>query len=231
MTATETAPQQELQEIIDLMASRGQTYGLLSRVYRVEVDKPLLDELCAMKFPVATGNEECDKGYTLWYRYLRGAWSDTVRELAIDYVRTFIGHGVNGYSAAYPFESVHTSERRLLMQEARDEVLALYRSQNLKRGHWNEGEDHIALELEFMQVLCKRTVEALEANNVDEAVNQLKIQHSFLEDHLLNWIPLLTNDMLKFAQTGFYQGLAHLTRGFLEIEAEVLPELIEESEA
>ena len=27
---------------------------------------------------------------------------------------TFIGHGVNGYSAAYPYESVHTSERRLL---------------------------------------------------------------------------------------------------------------------
>ena len=41
--------------------------------------------------------------------YLKRAWDDSVTELAIDYVSTFIGHGVNGYSAAYPYESVYTS--------------------------------------------------------------------------------------------------------------------------
>ena len=53
-------------------------------------------------------------------------------ELAIDYVRTFIGHGVNGYSAAYPYESVYTSERRLMMQEARAEVLKTLRENRLE---------------------------------------------------------------------------------------------------
>ena len=83
-----------------------------------------LRELQKMRFPQATGNAAADEGYHQLYDYLKRAWDDSVTELAIDYVSTFIGHGVNGYSAAYPYESVYTSERRLLMQEARAEVLA-----------------------------------------------------------------------------------------------------------
>ena len=33
-----------------------------------------------------------------------------ITDLAVDYVRAFIGHGVDAYSAAYPFESVYTSQ-------------------------------------------------------------------------------------------------------------------------
>ncbi len=102
--------------------------------------------------------------------YLKRAWDDSVTELAIDYVSTFIGHGVNGYSAAHPYESVYTSERRLLMQEARAEVLATLRENELKRGSWNEAEDHIALELEFMQRMALRAAEALSDNAEDEAI-------------------------------------------------------------
>ena len=57
--------------------------------------------------PVATGNADVDAGYRMLFDYLKTVWADSVTELAIDYVRTFIGHGVNGYSAAYPFERVY----------------------------------------------------------------------------------------------------------------------------
>ena len=62
-----------------------------------------------MRFPTATGNAKVDEGYHLLYDYLKTAWDDSVTELAIDFVRTFIGHGVNAYSAAYPYESVYTA--------------------------------------------------------------------------------------------------------------------------
>lgn len=127
-----------------------------------------------MRFPTATGNDRVDAGYRMLFDYLRLSWDDSVRELAIDYVRTFIGHGVNGYSAAYPFESVYTSERRLMMQEARAEVLATLRENGLKRGTWTEGEDHIALELEFMQRMSMRTAEALQAGDEDTAIKELR---------------------------------------------------------
>lgn len=217
-------------ELIPLMESRSQTYGLLSRLFRSEADEDLLIQMRMMKFPKATGNNLVDEGYELLYKYLRGTWADSVTELAIDYVRTFIGHGVNGFSAAYPFESVHTSERRLLMQEARAEVLAIYRANNLKRGaKWSEGEDHIAVEFEFMQIMCERTNDALRNNNEEGAAKALLTQYSFLMDHLLNWVPMLVADMEQYARTGFYQGLAKLTMGFICTDKELLEDLLEES--
>ena len=126
---------------------------------------------------------------------------------------------------------MYTSEKRLLMQEARDEVLAIYRSAGLdKQDTWKEGEDHVALEFEFMQRMSLRAAEALAAGDEDEAVGQLRTQRTFLHDHLLNWLPLLTNDMRLFSRTLFYQGLAQLAMGFAEEDASILAELLDSVE-
>ena len=112
----------------------------------MEVDEEFLAELKTMRFPAATGNTAVDTGYRAIATYLSGADAHAITDLAVDYVRAFIGHGVDAYSAAYPFESVYTSPKRLMMQEARDEVLAVYRSEGLdKLPSWKESEDHIAL--------------------------------------------------------------------------------------
>ena len=167
MTDTIAMPDQteevaEGRELVDFMTRRARTYGLLARIFRVEVDGKFLEELRHLRFPTSTGNEHVDYGYRTMYNYLKGTWEDTLLDLARDYARTFIGHGNNGRSAAYPFESVHTSEKRLLMQDARDEVLAIYRANLLKKGEeWNDCEDHSALELEFMQVMSERSAKAL----------------------------------------------------------------------
>lgn len=206
---------------------RAATYGLLSRLYRAEADAQLLDELHAARFRTSTGNANVDEGHRLIATYLSGMWENTETELAADYLRVFFGHGYNGHAAAYPFESVYTSEKRLLMQSARDEVLALYRSARLdKQDSWKEGEDHIALELEYLQVLADRTVRALCAGDHDKAASLLRRQKSFLEDHVLAWFPLMALEMKRFAKTGFYQGLAWLTEGFLETDSELLDDLL-----
>lgn len=221
------SPKDDQEVLSDLMASRAQTYGMLSRLFRVEVDLPTIRELQGMHFPVATGNDLVNLGYSQLYDYLKDAWEDSVTELAIDYVRCFIGHGVNGYSAAYPYESVYTSERRLMMQEARAEVLATFRANNLKRGHWNESEDHIAMELEFMQRIALRTKDALLEGDEDHAIELLKTQLDFANDHLVNWLPMLVNDMQQFSHTLFYQGLGNLTLGFVQEDKELIEELLE----
>jgi Uncharacterized component of anaerobic dehydrogenases len=218
---------EETVDLVALMNMRAQTYGLLANLFREEVDADSLRELQAMRFPTATGNAKVDEGYHLLYDYLRTAWDDSVTELAIDYVRTFIGHGVNGYSAAYPYESVYTSERRLMMQEARAEVLQTLRENNLKRGNWTEGEDHVALELEFMQRMAMRTAAALRDGNEESAAEYVLTQRTFARDHLLNWLPMLTGDMRMFSRTTFYQGLAQLTMGYVEEDEAVLSELLD----
>ena len=158
----------DLAALAELTAQRSAVYRLLARLYRVEVDEEFLAELKAMRFPAATGNTAVDAGYRAIATYLSGADAHAITDLAVDYVRAFIGSGNDGFSAAYPYESVYTSPKRLMMQEARDEVLAVYRSEGLdKLPSWKESEDHIALELEFMAVLGDRIVTAAEA--ADEA--------------------------------------------------------------
>ena len=215
-------------ELIELFKHRSATYGLLSRLYAKEVDAELLDELHDTLWPVETGSDAGDEGNRLIATYLSGADAHAITDLAVDYVRAFIGHGVDAYSAAYPFESVYTSPKRLMMQEARDEVLAVYRSEGLdKLPSWKESEDHIALELEFMAVLGDRIVTAAEAADEAEVERLLSTQRNFLEDHLASSAPLMTADLRRFAQCGLYQGLASLTDGFLQVEEEFFDEIFE----
>lgn len=231
MTTETGLSQEEMKELIKLIEQRAATYSMLSRLYRVEIDEELLAELQGMRFPANTGNDNVDEGYRLIAKFLSNVWDNSITELAVDFVKVFIGHGIDAFSAAYPFESVYTSEKRLLMQEARDEVLAIYRSAELdKKESWKEGEDHLALELEFMQILSTRTVEALNSNNEEKAFSLLMTQKNFLEDHLLSWVPMMTSDMKRFAKTDLYKGLAFLTDGFLETDFEFLSDILEEEE-
>ena len=228
---TQTAETASADELITLMEQRAATYGLLSRLYRVELDQEMLDQLRGMRFPAATGNSDVDEGYLRIARFLSNTWENSITDLSVDYVRVFIGHGVDAFSAAYPFESVYTSEKRLLMQDARDEVLAIYRANGLdKKDTWKEGEDHLALELEFEQTLANRTVEALRRGDEEEAAALLTTQQNFLSDHLISWVPMMTADMKRFAKTDLYQGLAYLTDGFLDTDCAFLEDILTEEE-
>lgn len=210
-----------------LCRSRAATYAFLARLYRVEIDENYLEQLKGMRFPAKTGNADVDEGYRLISTYLSNLNAGSLHDLAVDYVRVFIGHGIDAYSAAYPFESVYTSEKRLLMQEARDEVLAIYRSCGLdKDPTWKDNEDHIALELEFMQVMATRTADALDKEDEAEAQALLETQRNFFNDHLASWVPMMTRDMRKFAQTKLYLGLASLTDGFLATEREFFHDIL-----
>ncbi len=216
-------------DLIAALEGRAATYELLSRLFRVEVDQELLDDLLAMSFPASCENESMAQGYRLIREYLSSSDANTLTDLAIDYVRTFIGSGNDGFSAAYPFESVYTSPKRLLMQEARDEVLVLYHAAGLeKQDSWKEGEDHIALELEFLSILTRRAIEAFKGGDEERCAHLLLQQRNFIEDHIEPWLPMMAHDMRKFSKTGLYQGLSHLTTGMIEEDLSFLNELVED---
>ncbi len=217
------------EDLIKINEQRERTYAMLARIYRKEIDQAYLDELRAINFPVETGDDRSDEGNHLIARFMSNLNDESVDDLARDFVRCFIGQGMSSFETGYPYESVYTSEKRLLLQEARDEVLAVYRSEGLdKNEDWVETEDHLAAELEFMQILVSRTVKALKDNDEDRAVELLTKQRDFLADHLNAWVPMLVMDMRKFAQTDFYQGAALLTEGFLQIDQDSLEDLLAE---
>ena len=87
----------DLAALAELTAQRSAVYRLLARLYRVEVDEEFLTELKAMRFPAATGNTAVDAGYRAIATYLSGADAHAITDLAVDYVRAFIGHGMAMY--------------------------------------------------------------------------------------------------------------------------------------
>lgn len=223
--------QDECKELAQLMEGRAAVYGLLVRLYRKEIDQTLLDELHERCYPVHSDEDDIDEGYYRIAKYLSNIWENTLTELAIDYVRCFVGHGNDAHAAAYPFESVYMSPKRLLMQDARDEVLAIYRSARLdKNDTWNEGEDHLSVELEYLQVLCLRARDALVAGDEQKAQGILLSQKNFLHDHVMKWTPFFFDDLLRLAQTDLYLGLGHLTRGYLKQDYSFLKDILSSNE-
>ena len=217
------ADQATLTEFAQVNARRASAYSFASRVFAKEVDDELLEQMRAMRFPVSTGEAKTDEGNRLLAGYLSNTWGGTLQELAVDYVRTFIGSGNDAFSAAYPFESVYTSPKRLMMQEARDEVLAIYRSEGLdKSADWKESEDHVAAELEFMATLATSTAAACEAGDEEEVARLVRVQEGFLSDHLYAWTGMFTADMRMRAQTDFYLGMASYLDGLLTSDLDLL---------
>jgi len=217
--------------LIMLCKRRSAMYGFLSCLFSTEVTEDLLDELIARRYPAATGSEKMNEGYRKMTRYLSNIWEDSCRDLAADFSRTFIGHGIDAHAAAYPQESVHTGEKRLTMGNARTEVLALYRSQGMrKETGWREDEDHVAVELDFMCIMAQRTAEALQAGDASDAESMLRVQGNFVADHFA-WIPSLASQMRRFSKTDFYQGLSLVTEGFAMVDREFLDEINAENAA
>lgn len=196
---------------------RADLYGLLSRLYRQEVDDEVLDALQGALYPVDTGNESMDVGNYELAKFLSNRWANTAEDLAVDYSRCFIGRGIDAHSAAYPFESVYISEKRLLMQDARDEVLAIFRSEGMDKAEgFKEHEDHIAAELDFMQIMALRSAEAAQNADSDELARLLLVQQNFLEDHVGRWTKWFNEDIRRYDVGGFYRAVSLLCDGVLE---------------
>ena len=203
-------------ELIQLMESRANMYNLLARAFISEVDQDFLKELKHMRFPQNTGNDDVDAAYLALYKYLRKTPESVLDDLAVDYARTFI---------------VYTSEKGLLMQAARDEVLAILRAEQLAEMFaWNEGEDHVSIEFLFMREMAKRTKSALEADDEDSAFSMLVTQRNFQHDHLLNWVFKWAEDVPKYAKLPFYTAFANLACAYLREDEALLIELVGEDE-
>lgn len=219
-----------ISEYSALSANREKLYRFLGRIYQFEADQTLLDQMKGMCFPTECDEGEVGKGYRMLAKYLGHPGHDPLTDLAVDYARVFLGAGIAGDAVAYPYESIYTSPKRLIMQDARDQVVAAYRAKGLNKAERLDfPEDHIALELEFMAHLCHETQHALDMQEGLLVSACLKEQMDFLAQHLLNWVPAFCADVEKFAGTEFYKAVAKVTNGYLHLERTILEELIAET--
>ena len=211
----------------DVLASctaRAEFYRFLAHVFLHELTEEQIEDMAGEDFPVEDG--QMGRGFELMAQYVGQRGPQTRQQLAVDYARLFLGAGNFDKLTAPPYESVYTSEGRLLMQDARDAVLAAYRAEGLDLPAGNvTPEDHVGFELQFMAEVVDRTAVALQAGDLPRFAALALKQQAFFNDHLANWLPAFADDIERHCRTEFYRGVAHLVRGLLAVERPVVDEL------
>lgn len=196
---------------------RSRLYGLLARVYSSEPDKLLIEMVKAQPFKDAFS----ELGVELESDFTDRPEELLLEELAVEFSRLFLGPGPH----ISPHESVHheiqEGKRGLLWGDSTVEVKRFIESTGLAiESDFNLIPDHISVELEFMQLLTKEEAKAREEGDADGANRYLDMEREFLDRHVLAWVPSFCDKVMSTAQSGFYRGMARLTKGFLEYETE-----------
>jgi putative dimethyl sulfoxide reductase chaperone len=159
------------------------------------------------------GHPDCRRGTALL------AESATAREqeslVRRDYNRLFRGPE---RMKAPPYESVHRSKEHLVFEQETMQVRAAYAEFGLTAPRLGaEPDDHIGLELSFVATLAVHGMDAMEAGDDLELARVLRALVAFLDEHLLAWAPRCLAQAADGSTTLFYQGVAALGLGTLEL--------------
>lgn len=214
-------------EFKQLMLNRRNLYHFFARFFQKEIDAEFFESLRHIEFPAEREENALTEFQDALLRlneYFEYDAGETLDDLAADYAKTFLGAGSADGAAAFPYESVYTSPKRIMMQDAWNQVCDIYETKGIERNEAANDllEDHIAMEMEFMAYLCDET------SQYTETLAGLEEQREFLNKHLLNWAPEFCLDIKVHADTEFYRMVGQLTTGFLQLDSFILDKMITE---
>lgn len=124
-------------------------------------------------------------------------------DLAADFYHIF---GLN----VLPYESSFLEPDNVIEGPVTERVLGDYWRAGFRPDTKSQSADHIGLELKFLSDLCKTQGEALYDQRVDIASNMEAKAISFLENHLLHWLPGFVQAVYQ-QNMPFYTSLADIT--------------------
>ncbi len=92
----------------------------------------------------------------------------------------------------------------------------------------SELPDHLGLELEYMSILCANETDARDEDRVDDAASSLLLQQTFLREHLLRWIQLVTDKLRLVTEAeSLYHQLAGVAHAFVVHDGDFVDSLAE----
>jgi TorA maturation chaperone TorD len=133
--------------------------------------------------------------------------------LKVDFSKLFVGP----YKmSAAPYGSVYLEAERKMMGDSTLDARNRYREAGLDTAKtFKDAPDHISAELEFMYYLIFKEIEAFANSEIETAIGFIQRQKSFLEDHLMAWVPEFADCIIESAKNPFYPNLAKATSAFL----------------
>ncbi|WP_180954936.1 TorD/DmsD family molecular chaperone [Bacillus sp. V3-13] len=129
---------------------------------------------------------------------------------------------------APPWESVYRTRERILFGEPTLKMREKLRDFDLHyEEEHKEPEDHISVELEFMNYLIDKTMWSIDEENEKECSKALYYQFRLLDEHLMKWIEPFTADILLNTTSCLYKGSALFLRDFIQEDYEYMKEIKE----
>ncbi len=152
---------------------------------------------------------------------LAGITSRPVAELEEEFVRVFL-HG-QGVAPCSPYESAYTAPEGeaaawlMAVLEKEYAVSGLALSPTLK-----DLPDHVAVELEFMAFLCGTEADAWSSEALREGVESLERQATFLDRHLIRWLPAWARRVAVADGGGIYSLVAETAQAFARHDRDLM---------
>jgi TorA maturation chaperone TorD len=169
--------------------------------------------------------------YTEWlpWRQALNSIHDVI-EVEVEYVRMF-ATGVAG-AASPPTESFYTADPvRGEVGEVLASLAATYNTFRLEpTGTVTDTLDHISIELEVMSALCGYEAEARGDENQRRLDIMLDHERSFLEEHLLVWLPTFADRISAAGSVPLFANLGPAVLSFVHHDLGVVKFLSTPSE-
>jgi putative dimethyl sulfoxide reductase chaperone len=206
-------------KIIEKNEFRKGMYLLLSRVYGEEPDRMLLEDLA----DAAASSKEDDRRTTSGGGDLNACLKSLsfdqkgLDHLGAEFAELFLGAGKQ---PVHPYESVHMEEAGILMGVATIDVRNAYRRQGFMTTPCHkEPDDHVAIEFEFMAVMCHKMNQHLMNDHIPEAVVNRSDQADFFNRHIVGWVPDFCLSVVRNSKPlSFYASMAKITISFITSE-------------
>lgn len=138
------------------------------------------------------------------------------QDLLVDYAKLFVGPDA---LLAPPFGSVYLDKEKTLMGDSTMDVIARYNESEFDlSAEVLTAPDHIAVELEFLYLLCYNESLALAEQHDGDQARWYQRRQDFIEKHIGRWIERFCNNVREKTQFDYYRHLADLTQQFIILQ-------------
>lgn len=163
-------------------------------------------------------SESLDRGFSSLEDFIegnRGRPVEEVREeLTAEYTRVFVGPR----PPVLAHETYYRDDTQFI-GEGLAEVEASYAAAGWKPPEeYPEENDFVAVELAFLRDLIDR-----QRHGQEEAFGYERV---FLDEHLTRWIDGMAADLLAETDEPFYRAAAHVAKGLVELEDEIVAQMV-----
>ncbi len=177
------------------LEQRGFLYALYSRLFMKEVDTDFLEMLEDKDI------KEFFPNLDEWELYKKLPKEELIEaHLNVDFTDLSLINLI-------PYESFYVREDGMIESGGDNPIYQFYEEFNFvveKDKARVVSPDHIGVELEFMYMLCDAEIKAINNDDFIAAKEFKDMQKSFLEKHILQWVPLYLINVKNEAQTPLY---------------------------